>query len=99
MRISDWSSDVCSSDLLSVARVTSLMMGTWFLATAFSETLAQQFAKLASIEVPDGELIDLADAAGKYADLFWLMTKIGVGCGVLALVEAPLLRRMMHGVK
>src|SRR3546814_14853838 len=97
MRISDWSSDVCSSDLfaglafvplayaaervgasgamasvwwlvlayfilevgemclspvglsavtqLSVARVTSLMMGTWFLATAFSETLAQQFAK------------------------------------------------------
>jgi len=84
---------------LSVARVTSLMMGTWFLATAFSEVLAQQFAKLASIEVPDGELIDLTEAAAKYADLFWLMTKIGLGCGVLALIAAPLLRRMMHGVK
>lgn len=84
---------------LSVARVTSLMMGTWFLATAFSETLAHQFAKIASIEVPDGEAIDLVQAAAKYADLFWLMTKIGLGCGVLALIAVPLLKRMMHGVK
>jgi len=84
---------------LSVARVTSLMMGTWFLATAFSETLAHQFAKIASIEVPDGEAINLADAAAKYADLFWLMTKIGLGCGIAALIAAPLLRRMMHGVR
>jgi len=79
--------------------VTSLMMGTWFLATAFSETLAHQFAKIASIEVPDGEALDLVSAAAKYADLFWLMTWIGLGCGVAALVAAPLLRRMMHGVK
>jgi len=84
---------------LSVARVTSLMMGTWFLATAFSETLAHQFAKIASIEVPDGEAIDLVQAAAKYADLFWLMTRIGLGCGILALIAVPLLKRMMHGVK
>ena len=40
---------------LSVPRVVSLMMGTWFLATAFSETLAALFGKLAAIEVPEGE--------------------------------------------
>ena len=37
---------------LSLPRVVSLMMGTWFLATAFSETLAALFGKLAAIEVP-----------------------------------------------
>ncbi len=39
---------------LSVPRVVSLMMGTWFLATAFSETLAALFGKLAAIEIADG---------------------------------------------
>src|SRR3546814_17107885 len=40
---------------LSVPRVVSLMMGTWFLATAFSETLAALLGKLAAIEVPRPE--------------------------------------------
>ena len=84
---------------LSVARVAGLMMGTWFLATAFSEVLAAQFAKLASIEIPEGEAIDLVEAASKYADLFWLMTILGIGCAVLAGLAIPLVRRMMHGVK
>jgi POT family proton-dependent oligopeptide transporter len=84
---------------LSVARVASLMMGTWFLATAFSETLAALFGKLAAIDIPEGTTLDFATAGAKYAHLFWLMTWIGVGFAVLALVAAPLLRRMMHGVK
>jgi POT family proton-dependent oligopeptide transporter len=84
---------------LSVPRVTSLMMGTWFLATAFSETLAALFGKIAAIDVPDGATLDFASAGAKYAHLFWLMMWIGVGCGVVALLLAPLLRRMMHGVR
>lgn len=84
---------------LAVPRVVSLMMGTWFLATAFSETLAALFGKLAAIDVPQGEALDLAAAAPKYAHLFWLMTWIGIGCAVAAFLAAPLLRRMMHGVK
>ena len=40
---------------LSVPRVVSLMMGTWFLATAFSETLAALFGKLAAIDMPEGD--------------------------------------------
>jgi len=84
---------------LSVARVASLMMGTWFLATAFSETLAALFGKLAAIDIPEGATLDFASAGAKYAHLFWLMTWIGVGFAVLAFLGAPLLRRMMHGVR
>jgi POT family proton-dependent oligopeptide transporter len=84
---------------LAMPRVVSLMMGTWFLATAFSETLAALFGKLAAIEVPEGETMNIAEAAAKYAHLFWLMMWIGLGCAVAAFLVAPLLRRMMHGVK
>jgi len=84
---------------LALPRVVSLMMGTWFLATAFSEALAALFGKLAAIEVPDGQQMDVVQASASYAHLFWLMMWIGIACGVLALVVAPLLRRWMHGVR
>ncbi|KGQ18665.1 MFS transporter [Lysobacter dokdonensis DS-58] len=84
---------------LSVAQVVGLMMGGFWLATAFSEVLAAQFGKLASIEIPEGGAIDVVDAAGKYAHLFQIMLWIGLGSAVVFLVLAPLLRRWMHGVK
>jgi len=84
--------------------VVSLMMGTWFLATAFSETLAALFGKLAAIEIADGGELAMhgpawAEAAGKYEHLFWLMMWIGLGFALLAFLTAPLIRRGMHGVK
>lgn len=84
---------------LSVARVVGVMMGAFWLGTAYSEVLAAQFGKLASIDIPEGEAIDMAAAAAKYADLFQLMLLVGVGSGVLYLVLTPLVRRWMHGVK
>jgi POT family proton-dependent oligopeptide transporter len=84
---------------LSMPRVVSLMMGTWFLATAFSETLAALFGKLAAIDIPDGAKLDFAEASAKYAHLFWLLMWIGLGFAALAFAAAPVLRRMMHGVK
>jgi POT family proton-dependent oligopeptide transporter len=87
---------------LSVRRVASLMMGTWFLATAFSELLAHKLATAASIE-DAGELAQhtaaWTDAAGKYSDLFWNLTWAGLACAALALLAVPVLRRGMHGVK
>lgn len=84
---------------LAAPRVVSLMMGTWFLATAFSETLAALFGKLAAIDVPEGEAMNLAEAAARYEHLFWLLMWIGLGCALLALLASPLLKRMMHGVR
>jgi POT family proton-dependent oligopeptide transporter len=84
---------------LSVAKVVGLMMGGFWLATAYSEVLAAQFGKLASIEIPEGGTIDALQAAGKYADLFQLMLWIGLAAALVFLMLTPLLRRWMHGVK
>ncbi|WP_293714345.1 peptide MFS transporter [Stenotrophomonas sp. UBA7606] len=84
---------------LAAPRVVSLMMGTWFLATAFSETLAALLGKLAAIDVPEGEVMNIAEAAGRYEHLFWLLMWIGLGCAAVALLASPLLKRMMHGVR
>jgi proton-dependent oligopeptide transporter, POT family len=82
---------------LSVPRVVSLMMGTWFLATAFSETLAALLGKLAAVD-PHGSL-DPSDIAGKYRDLFWLLAALGLAFSIVAFVLAAPLRRRMHGLK
>jgi proton-dependent oligopeptide transporter, POT family len=84
---------------LSVARVVGMMMGGFWLATAYSEVLAAQFGKLASLEIPEGGAIDMAAAAPKYEALFQLMLWIGLGATLVFLVISPLLRRWMHGVK
>jgi len=89
---------------LSMPKVVSLMMGTWFLATAFSETLAALFGKLAAIEIEDGGELAMHSAewtaaAAKYEHLFWLMMWIGLGFGLLAFIAAPIIKRGMHGVK
>ena len=84
---------------LSVPRVVSLMMGTWFLGTAFSETLAALFGKLAALEIPEGAALDFAEAGAKYGHLFWVLLWIGLACGAVAFALAPLLRRWMHEVR
>lgn len=84
---------------LSMPRVVSLMMGTWFLATAFSETLAALLGKLAAVDVDAEGVFDVAAAAAGYAGLFWKLMWIGLACALIAFVASPLLRRMMHGVK
>jgi POT family proton-dependent oligopeptide transporter len=84
---------------LSVARVVGLMMGGFWLATAFSEVLAAQFGKLASLEIPENGAIDVAAAAAKYGNLFQLLLWVGLGSALLFLLLTPLLRRAMHGVR
>ena len=84
---------------LSVSSVVSVMLGAWFLATAYSEVLAAELGKLSAIALPADGKIDFALAAGKYSELFSLMIWIGVGSGVLYLLISPLLKRGMHGVE
>jgi proton-dependent oligopeptide transporter, POT family len=83
---------------LSVPRVVGLMMGAWFLATAYSEYLAARIAKLASIETPAGGEIEVARALAGYTELFQSLFMVGVGAGLLLLLLSPLLRKSMHGI-
>jgi POT family proton-dependent oligopeptide transporter len=84
---------------LSVPSVVSVMMGAWFLATAYSEVLAAKFGELTVIDVPEGESLDVATAAASYGDLFIMMFWIGVIASAVALALSPLVRKGMHGVK
>ena len=79
---------------LSVPRVVSLMMGTWFLASAFGEIAAGRLGSLASMPEDTGT----AAALGIYGELFWTLSWIGMGTGVVVLACTPWLRRRMHGV-
>jgi proton-dependent oligopeptide transporter, POT family len=87
---------------LSVRKVASLMMGTWFLATAFSEILAHLLGTLASIEDAGAVVEHTAawtDAAARYGALFQQLTIAGIVIAVVAFLFVPLLNRGMHGVK
>lgn len=83
---------------LAVPSVVGVMMGAWFLATAYSEFVAAQLAKLASLETVAGAVDDTAAALASYAELFETLLWLGLGVGVLMLLLSPLLRRMMHGI-
>jgi len=84
---------------LSVPSVVSVMMGAWFLATAYSEVLAAKFGEMTSMDVPEGETFDAAVAAASYGDLFMMMFWIGIVASAVAFALAPLVRKGMHGVK
>ncbi len=83
---------------LSIGKVVGVSMGTWFLATALSETVATRMGKMAAIGTEGGEATDLVGALAKYTELFEFLMYFGVAVGVFMLLISPLLRRGMHGV-
>jgi len=83
---------------LSIGRVVGVSMGTWFLATALSETVATRLGKLAAVDTHAGEVIGAADALATYTELFQFLMYVGLGVGVVVLLVSPLLRRGMHGI-
>jgi len=83
---------------LSIGRVVGVSMGTWFLATALSETVATRLGKMAAVSTHGGEVVDAAGALATYTQLFEFLMYVGLGVGVLVLLVSPILRRGMHGV-
>jgi POT family proton-dependent oligopeptide transporter len=83
---------------LAVPKVVGVMMGAWFLATAYAELVATQISKLAAIKTDAGAVTDMAAALATYSDLFGKLLWIGVGVGLFMLLLSPFLRRGMHGV-
>ncbi|MEM9758314.1 MAG: oligopeptide:H+ symporter, partial [Pseudomonadota bacterium] len=83
---------------LAVHRVVGVMMGAWFLATAYSEFVAAQLSKLAAVETSAGTVSDTSAALAVYTNLFGNLLWVGLGVSFLVLLLSPLLRRMMHGI-
>jgi len=83
---------------LAVPSVVGVMMGAWFLATAYSEFVAVQLAKLAAIDTVGGAAADVGAALASYTELFGGLLYLGLGVAALLLLLSPLLKKMMHGV-
>jgi len=84
---------------LAVPSVVGVMMGSWFLATAYSEFVAVQLAKLAAIETVNGTAADVGAALASYTELFGNLFYVGLAFAALLLLVSPLLKKMMHGIR
>jgi len=83
---------------LAVPSVVGVMMGSWFLATAYSQFVAVQLAKLAAIETVDGTVTDVGAALDSYSSLFGDLAVMGLAMAALLLLISPYIRKLMHGV-
>ncbi|SDD39371.1 peptide MFS transporter [Aquimonas voraii] len=79
---------------LSVPRVVGMMMGAWFLFSAFGEMIAGRFGTWASIAPEADGSFDVAKALTTYGEFFGQMMWIGVAAGVFMLLLSPLLNRL-----
>ncbi|MEN3976618.1 peptide MFS transporter [Emcibacter sp. SYSU 3D8] len=84
---------------LSIARITGLMMGVWFLSNAFANYGAGLIAMTSSIKHMPGEDVAVADALPVYGSMFMSVGWTAVGSALLLLLLSPLLKRLMHGVR
>lgn len=82
---------------LSIPRVVGVSMGTWFVATALSETLATRLSKLAAIDT--AAVTDPVKILATYTQLFEFLMWLGIGFGIFMLVISPLLKKGMGGIK
>ena len=84
---------------LAVPSVVGVMMGAWFLATAYSEFVAAQIAKVAAVPADPDTLQDIATTLARYTELFSDLLWVGLGAGACVLLLSPLLKKMMHGIR
>ncbi|MFQ5608673.1 MAG: MFS transporter, partial [Woeseiaceae bacterium] len=83
---------------LSIGNVVGVSMGTWFLATALSETLSTRIGRIAAIDTSEGAVADIAGALTTYTGLYEMLMWFGIGTGVFVLIISPVLKRWMHGI-
>jgi proton-dependent oligopeptide transporter, POT family len=83
---------------LAVPSIVGVMMGSWFLATAYSEFVAAQLAKVAAIDTVQGSVADVSSALASYTELFTYLLYTGLGVAALLMLTTPVLKKMMHGI-
>ncbi len=81
---------------LSVPRVVGLMMGVWFLSSAFAHYVGGVIAAGASVVETPGEVVGSAQSLAVYASTFGFVAWVAVAVGAAVLMLSPLVRRFMH---
>jgi POT family proton-dependent oligopeptide transporter len=82
---------------LAAPKEVGLAMGGWFLSIAMAQYVAGIIAAIAS--GGDGGHGVAVSSIEQYASTYQLLLYIGLGFGVLYLVLAPAINKLMHGVK
>ncbi|HEY6559955.1 MAG TPA: peptide MFS transporter [Polyangiaceae bacterium] len=86
---------------LSPVRIGSMMMGTWFLASAFAQYIAGLIAMLTGVSGEDesGARIPAPqDTVMIYGDVFGTIAMVAVAVGVLVVAVSPVLAKRMRGI-
>ena len=82
---------------LSPKRLVSTVMGSWFLATAFSQFLAAIIAQFANVsEGSDNFVPNPIDSVNIYGDVYQMIAIMAVASGVFCLLLSPILKKWMH---
>ncbi|MBX3239731.1 MAG: peptide MFS transporter [Chitinophagaceae bacterium] len=71
------------------ARMIAMMFGIWYLAVAIGMKGAAKF----------GENVDKIAEENGISYFFWILTIVSVVVGVIAIVFAPVIKKLMHGVR
>jgi len=85
---------------LSPAKMVGLMMGMWFLASAFGQYVAGLVGTLMAIPSEGGaaRVINSVETLPVYMGVFQKIAWVSIGCGVVLLLLSPILKRWMKDV-
>ncbi len=83
---------------LSLARIVALMMGVWYLSIAVAEYVGGVIAQIASVDTVGGEVTNPKLSLDTYVHVFTVIGWVSVAIGVVLLLLAWPIRRLMHGV-
>jgi POT family proton-dependent oligopeptide transporter len=81
---------------LAAEKETGMAMGGWFLSIAMAQYVAGLIAAIAS---GGGHGPEVGAAIGQYKDTYMMLFWVGLGFGAAYLVAAPMINKLMHGVK
>ena len=83
---------------LSIARIVGLMMGVWFLSISVAQYVAGAVAQVASVDTVGGQVTNMKLSLDTYVTMFTHIGWVAMGIGVLLLILAQPMKRLMHGV-
>ncbi|MBK6370567.1 MAG: hypothetical protein IPF64_12315 [Flavobacteriales bacterium] len=84
---------------LSPAKLVGMMMGAWFLASAFGQFVAGKVGAMMAMPTVDGETtLPPMESLVIYSGVFQDIAYISLGAGVIMLLLTPVLKKWMHGI-
>jgi POT family proton-dependent oligopeptide transporter len=84
---------------LAAEKETGMAMGGWFLSVAMAQYVAGLISRIASGGSEGAHGVMVAADINQYSDTYMLLFWVGLGFGIVYLLFAPAINKLMHGVK